>query len=141
MDPQLADCSVSAMQDTAVELEIARQEVVALRSRVQQLESDTASSSSLELKHLSLRQVSLFLCIPVANQCLHLSVQIGFALLFAHPKQWLLPCQMSCLVCFTFANWIDWVCCLISLASAQPALHVSQSALHVSSQHCMCPTG
>ena len=38
---------------------MARQEVAALRSRVQQLESDTASSSSLELKHLSLRQVSM----------------------------------------------------------------------------------
>lgn len=40
-----------------MELAAARQEVVALRSRVQQLEADTASSSSLELKHLSLRQV------------------------------------------------------------------------------------
>lgn len=48
-------------QDTAVELEVARQEVVALRSRLQQLEADTASSSSLEQKQLSLPQVSQYL--------------------------------------------------------------------------------
>ena len=42
-----------------MELENARQEVVALRSRVQQLEADTGSSSSLEQKQLSLRQVRL----------------------------------------------------------------------------------
>lgn len=43
--------------DKERELEVAQQEVVALRARVQQLESDTHSSSSLELKNLSLQQV------------------------------------------------------------------------------------
>ncbi|KAL0042207.1 hypothetical protein WJX77_006142 [Trebouxia sp. C0004] len=40
----------------ARERQAAQQEVVALRARVHQLESDTHSSSSLELKNLSLRQ-------------------------------------------------------------------------------------
>ncbi|KAL3160909.1 hypothetical protein ABBQ38_009301 [Trebouxia sp. C0009 RCD-2024] len=43
--------------DRGQELEAAQQEVVALRARVQQLELDTHSSSSLELKNLSLQQV------------------------------------------------------------------------------------
>ena len=41
----------------ARELQAAQQEVMALRARVRQLESDTHSSSSLELKNLSLQQV------------------------------------------------------------------------------------
>ena len=46
------------MQDEqAQELQIAQQEVVTLRARVQQLESDTHSSSSLERQNLSLQQV------------------------------------------------------------------------------------
>lgn len=44
--------------DKAQELEVAQQEVMALRARVKQLESDTHSSSSLELKNLSLQQVT-----------------------------------------------------------------------------------
>ncbi|KAL0041347.1 hypothetical protein WJX79_000374 [Trebouxia sp. C0005] len=40
----------------ARELQAAQQEVIALRARVHQLESDTHSSSSLELKNLSLQQ-------------------------------------------------------------------------------------
>ena len=43
--------------DKGQELEAAQREVMALRARVQQLESDTHSSSSLELKNLSLQQV------------------------------------------------------------------------------------
>ena len=43
--------------DKEQELEAAQHEVVALRARVKQLESDTHSSSSLELKNLSLQQV------------------------------------------------------------------------------------
>jgi len=45
----------------ARELQAAQQEVVALRARVHQLESDTHSSSSLELKNLSLQQVCALL--------------------------------------------------------------------------------
>lgn len=43
--------------DKEQELQAAQQEVVTLRARVKQLESDTHSSSSLELKNLSLQQV------------------------------------------------------------------------------------
>ena len=41
----------------AQELRTAQQEVVKLRARVQQLESDTHSSTSLERQNLSLQQV------------------------------------------------------------------------------------
>ena len=53
-------------------MEIAQQEIVTLRARVQQLESDTHSSSSLELKNLSLQQVWLtILCDTPIKHCLH----------------------------------------------------------------------
>ncbi len=48
---------MSVQDKEARELQAAQQEVVALRARVHQLESDTHSSSSLELKNLSLQQV------------------------------------------------------------------------------------
>lgn len=52
-----AYCALDCQGDKEQELETAQQEVVALRARVKQLESDTHSSSSLELKNLSLQQV------------------------------------------------------------------------------------
>lgn len=56
-----------AMQDDKFrELEVAQQEVVALRARVHQLESDTHSASSLELKNLSLQQVTASAPFPVS---------------------------------------------------------------------------
>lgn len=54
---RFADESAIVKGSKAQELEAAQQEVMALRARVQQLESDTHSSSSLELKNLSLQQV------------------------------------------------------------------------------------
>ena len=51
----------------ARELQAAQQEVMALRARVHQLETDTHSSSSLELKNLSLQQVCAVL--NTAHMC------------------------------------------------------------------------
>jgi len=51
----------------ARELQAAQQEVMALRARVHQLETDTHSSSSLELKNLSLQQVCAVL--DTAHMC------------------------------------------------------------------------
>ena len=48
---------MSVQDKEARELKAAQQEVMVLRARVHQLESDTHSSSSLELKNLSLQQV------------------------------------------------------------------------------------
>lgn len=58
---------MSVQDKEARELQAAQQEVVALRARVHQLESDTHSSSSLELKNLSLQQVCAVL--HTAHMC------------------------------------------------------------------------
>ena len=54
---RLTCCDAIVQDGQKQELQHAQQEVLALRVRVKQLESDTHSTSSLEQRHLSLQQV------------------------------------------------------------------------------------
>jgi len=84
---------VSVQDKEARELQAAQQEAVALRARVHQLESDTHSSSSLELKNLSLQQV-----------CALLNT--------AHMQSMSCMCVCVC-VCLSLYRWFFVLCCFV----------------------------